>query len=578
MIAPVRKKTALDRHLEVDPWRYMSRLFGTGLGKMNVAFNTFGVIIYYAYLYFLDTFIGMGRLPYVGLVAAVTYISVIVLAITVGRIWLRKIRLYVELIRERQTPSPELTRIARRKVINLPLFAAVNSLAAWSLAAIVSSVYRLTLVMPMHTFGDTLIRSATVFIGTFITGVITSALTFFIVEIICQHIWPFFFPEGDPTRTPGIIRPTLRIRILLHFVLSSLVPLILMVVLSYGKARQMLVQDPNDVIGGLLVLMLFILLSTIFAGFIMSRLLAHTIVDPVHDLETAMERVAQGELDARVTVASIDELGDLTVQFNRMAEGLRDRERMRQSLELAMEVQQNLLPKSTPQIPGLDMVGVSLYCDETGGDYYDFLTDNPDGNLHILVGDVSEHGIPSALLMATARAFVRQRLAMPGRLDSAVYDVNQQFCRDVDETGRFMTLLCCCLNTADRTATWVNAGHAPALIYQPKDQTFSQPEGGGPALGVVEEFSYTETRTILEPDQIILMGTDGIWETQNAEGEPFGLERVKQCVVENADKPAQDIIDRLVAMLEEFRGDQPQMDDVTAVLIKVGDLGSAGQA
>jgi sigma-B regulation protein RsbU (phosphoserine phosphatase) len=95
---------------------------------------------------------------------------------------------------------------------------------------------------------------------------------------------------------------------------------------------------------------------------------------------------------------------------------------------------------------------------------------------------------------------------------------------------------------------------------------------------VVEEFSYTETRTILEPDQIILMGTDGIWETQNADGEPFGLERVKQCVVENADKPAQDIIDRLVAMLEEFRGDQPQMDDVTAVLIKVSNLGSAGQA
>ena len=126
-----------------------------------------------------------------------------------------------------------------------------------------------------------------------------------------------------------------------------------------------------------------------------------------------MARVARGELDARVTVASIDELGDLTVQFNRMAEGLKDRERLLHSLELAMEVQQNLLPKSTPEIPGLDMVGVSLYCDETGGDYYDFLTDNPDGNLHILVGDVSEHGIPSALLMATARAFIRQRLAMP---------------------------------------------------------------------------------------------------------------------------------------------------------------------
>ncbi|MCP4706361.1 MAG: response regulator, partial [candidate division Zixibacteria bacterium] len=121
-------------------------------------------------------------------------------------------------------------------------------------------------------------------------------------------------------------------------------------------------------------------------------------------------------------------------------------ELMKHSLSLAMEVQQNLIPQSAPKIDGFDIAGQIIYCDETGGDYFDYIEIKEDQQqkLCIAVGDVSEHGIPSALLMTTARALIRHRLTFPGALSTIISDVNHQFSEDVKESGRFMTLFFCC--------------------------------------------------------------------------------------------------------------------------------------
>ena len=115
-----------------------------------------------------------------------------------------------------------------------------------------------------------------------------------------------------------------------------------------------------------------------------------------------------------------------------MTIGLKERYEIMQSLAIAKEVQQNLLPHEVPAIAGLDIAGKSIYCDQTGGDYIDFIDTQIEGERTqiIAIGDVSGHGIPSALLMASARAFLRQRLALPGTLDRIVTDVNIQFCND----------------------------------------------------------------------------------------------------------------------------------------------------
>jgi sigma-B regulation protein RsbU (phosphoserine phosphatase) len=125
-----------------------------------------------------------------------------------------------------------------------------------------------------------------------------------------------------------------------------------------------------------------------------------------------------------------------------------------------INVQQNLLPKENPRIKGLDIAGKSIYCDETGGDYYDFikLDGGRPANIAIVVGDVSGHGIPSALLMATARAFIRQRAYLPGGLSQIISDVNRQIVGDVEDSGQFMTLFYMTVDQDNRCLEWVRAG------------------------------------------------------------------------------------------------------------------------
>ena len=128
--------------------------------------------------------------------------------------------------------------------------------------------------------------------------------------------------------------------------------------------------------------------------------------------------------------------------INEMTEGLIERERMQQSLNLAKEVQQNLLPKSNLKFNGFDIAGKSVYCDETGGDYYDFISiqDADEQKIGVAIGDVSGHGISSALLMATVRSSLRQRASLPGSIANIISDVNRQLVQDVEDSGQFMTM------------------------------------------------------------------------------------------------------------------------------------------
>ena len=255
-----------------------------------------------------------------------------------------------------------------------------------------------------------------------------------------------------------------------------------------------------------------------------------------------------------------------------MAELDKEHQKVRHSLSLAMEVQQNLLPKTNPQIEGLDIAGKSIYCDETGGDYYDFLEvgDPGDGKIGVVVGDVSDHGIPSALLMATARALIRQRCSAFGRIDRVVSDVNRQLARDVEDSGRFMTLFYAEIERRSKTIRWVNAGHEPAMIFDPVTDSFKDLNGGNNlAMGVFEDTDFKEAQKEIAPGQIIVIATDGIWEARNPKGEMFGKDRIQQIIRRNATKTANDIQDTILDSLKHFQKDVRLEDDLTLVVIKI---------
>ena len=246
----------------------------------------------------------------------------------------------------------------------------------------------------------------------------------------------------------------------------------------------------------------------------------------------------------------------------------------KKALALAGEVQKSLLPQAEPQVHGLDIAGRNISCDEIGGDYFDFLwrQEYPDAYFSVIVGDITGHGVDAALLMTAARAFLRMRASQSGSISQIVTEMNRHLSQDVLDTGRFMTLFYLTLDPQEDQIGWVRAGHDPAIIYDPARDTFEELKGSGIALGVDENFTYPENhKTGLSEGLIIAVGTDGIWETCNQDGEMFGKERFREIIRQNANASARDILNTVYDEVNQFAKGLKAEDDVTLVIVKVNE-------
>ena len=301
-------------------------------------------------------------------------------------------------------------------------------------------------------------------------------------------------------------------------------------------------------------------------------LVSRNLTLPFGEIIQTLRGVRNGQFDKKVRVTSNDEIGYTGDVINEMTDGLIERERMQQSLNLAREVQQNLLPKSNLKVNGFDIAGKSIYCDETGGDYYDFISiqDADKQKIGVAIGDVSGHGISSALLMATVRSSLRQRASLPGSTARIITDVNRQLVQDVEDSGQFMTMFFLAFTTESRHLEWVRAGHDPAIIYDPGSDSFSELGGSGIALGVDVEWIYEDNKkTDFSNGQIIFLSTDGIWEARNKKGEMLGKKPILNLIRQNASSDATQILDAVFNGLEKFIGGVKIDDDITSVVIKM---------
>lgn len=257
-----------------------------------------------------------------------------------------------------------------------------------------------------------------------------------------------------------------------------------------------------------------------------------------------------------------------------------DMTEQKKSLALAGEIQRSLLPQTSPQIKGLDIAAQNISCDEIGGDYFDFLTDLQcvNGHFDVVVGDVTGHGVDAALLMATARAFLRMRASQCGGISQIITEMNRHLTLDILSTGRFMTLFYMSIDPEKRNLQWIRAGHDPAVLYKPDEDIFEELKGEGLALGVDETFVYEENlKNGLAPGQIIAIGTDGIWETFNQQGEMFGKQRFREIIREHAHLSAEEILDTVYKALDAFTLGRKKDDDVTLVVIKISEPSAANE-
>ena len=304
---------------------------------------------------------------------------------------------------------------------------------------------------------------------------------------------------------------------------------------------------------------------------VISLLLSKIFTRNITELVRTVQRIAKGDFSIRAMVRSADEVGQLGLAINKMVPELEERVAIKHHLEVAHEVQQNLLPSGDPVVPGFDIAATSAYCDETGGDYYGFIPRHNEAgdSLVVAVGDVSGHGFQAALMMASARAYLRGQSRGEYPLNDVVSLVNDRLFEDLDGTGRFMTLFLMEL-MADGSVQWVRAGHDPALLYDPATGVFEELSGDGMPLGVMPDVDFDlNGRTDLRSGQVIIVGTDGIWETQSESGELFGKDRLQALVRDHVAADSAHIIETLRTTLEAFRGSADQLDDMTIAVLKV---------
>jgi sigma-B regulation protein RsbU (phosphoserine phosphatase) len=458
---------------------------------------------------------------------------------------------------------------AKRRLLNLPVVIALVNLTLW---ITVSAIF----VPFIHYSSDVPhISGMYLFFRGIMIGMLAAHMSFFLLDDYSRkQLVPQFFPEGRLAVKSKTIKISILRRIRVLFGAGTGMPMLILV----GTLSLIIWELDDSVISAsefgkeifIFIIIVYVIFFSIALG--LNFLVGKSILDPIKEMMGIIKKVGNGDYHQKVRVVSNDELGVLGDGMNEMTAGLIERERLRESLNLAREVQQTLLPQKDPKVKGLDIASTIVYCDETGGDYYDFLTDGgPDqGKFAVAVGDVSGHGISSALLMASVRAFLRQRSALSGGIAQIVSDVNRQLAMDVEDTGGFMTLFYLTIDMANQRLNWVRAGHEPAIFYDPITDTFEELRGAGMALGVNADGQYLEyEKADLAKDQIIFLGTDGIWEARNPKGEMFGKAPIYRIIRQYSDADAKGLLTACLFSLEKFRDGVPHEDDVTLIVLKI---------
>jgi sigma-B regulation protein RsbU (phosphoserine phosphatase) len=483
--------------------------------------------------------------------------------ITVATVLYEKpLRQYLDAAFEGRPIADPLAEKARRRLLNEPYMTMALDLSMWGLAALLFG-----LVLWQAGAGAIAVRRA-VYTSLSI-GLITITVAFFLQEHVLQnHLAPHVFPQGGLSAVPGARRIRIGTRLAALLLASNLLPLLSLMLLYWRIVR--IHAEPQTAIDIMGPAIRAYALVFIAVGVVLTVLVVRNLSRPFAEIIAALHEIRNGRFDQKVRVTTNDEIGFTGDAINEMTAGLKERERMRRSLDLAMEVQQNLLPKTPPHVPGLEIAGASIYCEETGGDYFDYLPAAASGEaaLRVVVGDVSDHGVPSAMLMTSVRAFLRQRAARRGSLAEIVADVNRQLARDVEDTGRFATLFLAEIDRDRRSIRWVNAGHDPAVIYDPRTDAFVELGRTGLPVGISAETGYHQRRMEIAPGQIIVIGTDGIWEAHNRRAEMFGKRRFYDIIRQSAAAAPQEIQERVIRAVEGFCAPVPAGDDITLVVIK----------
>ncbi len=276
--------------------------------------------------------------------------------------------------------------------------------------------------------------------------------------------------------------------------------------------------------------------------------------------------------DLRVLQAVATQTG-LALEITELAHSLANeaalRARADREIEIAHEVQERLFPQQMPAIPGISLAGFCRPAQGVGGDYYDAF-ELADGRLGLAIGDVSGKGIPAALLMAGLRACLRtMTLVGPTDLAELMQKMNQ-LVYEASAVNRYATFFFAIYKPADRTLTYVNAGHNPPVLLRCSPKGCIRLDAGGPVVGSLPNLSYVEATVTLSCGDSLLAYTDGISEAMTMDDEEWGEERMISTAELSSRGTADELLREIFRAADEFTGNAPQHDDMTLLVATFG--------
>ncbi len=282
------------------------------------------------------------------------------------------------------------------------------------------------------------------------------------------------------------------------------------------------------------------------------------------DSRASAKGFTKGDLELFTTLGS--QCG-LAIQNAKLVKSYIEQQRLTQELHVAKDIQQGMLPRKGVQRPRVDIAGFNRPCEETGGDYFDYIP-MAEKRLGVVIGDVSGHGIGAALFMTTARALLRAFTHKEGDPASILAQVNLLLERDMPP-GSFMSLFFGEVNTRTGELRYASAGHNPVVLFRKRTGSFEELDKTGPALGLMEGATYAIGETApLGPGDILFLYTDGLPEAMNAQKELFEMERVKMLLAGLQERAPQEIIQQMVRAVTEFTKREVFEDDLTLVVVK----------
>lgn len=266
-------------------------------------------------------------------------------------------------------------------------------------------------------------------------------------------------------------------------------------------------------------------------------------------------------------ISAIADHAATAIENARLYEVAVEKGRLERELQVAYTVQASLLPGAEPQLPGWTFSSYWQPAREVAGDFYDFVPLGED-RLGVIVADVSDKGMPAALFMAVCRSLLRATVTTANSIEAAARQANNLICADASN-GMFVTLFYAEIQTGSGEITYVNAGHNPPLWHAAESGVLKRLTRTGPAMGVMPDYEYAVDRATLQPDDTLVIYTDGLTEAFDAGLAAFGEERLAETLRKSAPwHSAASVVTALVNALRVHVDGTPQSDDITLTVLQ----------